>query len=485
MAIAAETNQLPEFGEFRIDVANRELTRSGQPVPLTPKAFDTLLLLAQNRGRLVTKDELMRALWPDTFVAESNLTQTIFMLRKALGESASEQRFIVTVPGRGYRFVTDASASAAATAEPPAAPRIAERPPWRARLVALGLLIVLAIPVSIWSWRRLHASTSPAATLRQHTPNPRALKLYEDGRLFWNKRTPAGFNEGLRYFQQAVQVDPGFARGYAGIADSYALMAGYDLEPQDEYMPKARAAALKALELDPNLAEAHTSLAVVLQNYDWDWAAAEREYRRAVELDPNYATAHHWFAECLAFQGKGDEAIAEIDRARQLDPASLIIRTDRAVFLYFQHRYDEAIAELNAVLALEPYFPRAFMVEYAYLQAGKYQEVRSNIDRWRRIDNQPWAEAMLANLAAKEGHDDQALKHLEKVEDWYQYSQSDPLPMVPAYISLGAKDKALHYLEIAVQKHAPGVTALKVDPVYDPLRNDPRFHVLLQRLHFE
>jgi DNA-binding winged helix-turn-helix (wHTH) protein/tetratricopeptide (TPR) repeat protein len=482
--MGVETKQLQGFGPFRIDADRRELLRDGRPVPLTPKLFDALLLLAQNGDRLVTKDELMQALWPDTFVAESNLTQTIFMLRKSLGESASEQRFIVTVAGRGYRFVADVTPPPADG--PAAAPGRAERPAWRARLSALALVTILVVPISIWGWRRLHTSAPSAPAARPHTPNPRAVEFYENGRLFWNKRTPAGFTEALRYFTQAVQVDPGFARGYAGMADTYALMASYDLEPQDEYMPKARAAALKALELDPKLAEAHNSLALIAQNYDWDWKTAEREYGRAIELDPNYATAHHWYAECLALQGKLNEALMEIDRARQLDPASLIIRTDRAVFLYFARRYDEAISEFRAVLALEPFFPRAFMVDYAYLQTGRFADVRNDVERWRRIGNQPWAEALLADAAALEGHRDEARGQLAKVEDWYRYyNQSDPMPLVPPFISLGEREQALHYLELAVQKHAPSVTALKADPIYDPLRNDPRYHALLKRVHLE
>jgi TolB-like protein/DNA-binding winged helix-turn-helix (wHTH) protein len=168
----------------------------------------------------------------------------------------------------------------------------------------------------------------PAVSTQQSSLSPPALEaynLYLKGLYFWNKRTVTGFQEAIGYFQQATEKDRNFARAYAGLADAYALIAGYSGVPQVEYAPKARAAALRALEIDPNLPEAHTALALIVENYDWDWQTAEKEYRRAIELDPNYATAHHWYAEYLMWQGRFSEALVESERARQLDPLSLII----------------------------------------------------------------------------------------------------------------------------------------------------------------
>ncbi len=174
-------------------------------------------------------------------------------------------------------------------------------------------------------------------TSRQSSLGPQgyeAYDLYLKGRFFWNKRTAQGFQQAIEYFQQAIAKDPNYARAYSGLADSYALLGGYSTTPQTESMPKARAAALKALELDPELAEAHTSLALITENFDYDWDTAEREYRRAIELNPNYATDHHWYAEFLSLQGRFPEALAESARARELDPLSLIIATDRGVILF-------------------------------------------------------------------------------------------------------------------------------------------------------
>jgi tetratricopeptide (TPR) repeat protein len=161
---------------------------------------------------------------------------------------------------------------------------------------------------------------------------------YLKGRFFWNRRNEKGFELAIREFQSAIDKQPAYAQAYAGLADSYNLSASYGFVMPKTFMPKARAAALRAIELDESLAEAHTSLASVAQNYDWDWSTAEKEYRRAIALNPNYATAHHWYAECLALQGRFDEAFSEIGKARELDPLSLIIAADYGAILYFSRR---------------------------------------------------------------------------------------------------------------------------------------------------
>jgi TolB-like protein/DNA-binding winged helix-turn-helix (wHTH) protein/Tfp pilus assembly protein PilF len=197
-----------------------------------------------------------------------------------------------------------------------------------------------------------------------------AYDLYLKGQYFWNKRTPQGFEQAIECFQQAIAKDPNYARAYAGMADSYALLGGYTLAPQAEFMLKARAAALRALEIDESLPEAHTALALIVQNYDWDWQTAEKEYRRAIELNPNYATAHHWYAEHLTWLGRFDEAFRESERARQLDPLSMIIAADNGVILYSSRQYDRAIEKFRSVLAMEPNFSRTGMVINAYVEIG-------------------------------------------------------------------------------------------------------------------
>src|SRR5438552_15017001 len=219
-----------------------------------------------------------------------------------------------------------------------------------------------------------------------------AYDLYLRGRYEWNKRTADGFAQAIAYFKQAIAKDPSNAHAYAGLADTYALMSTYNLDPPKELMPKAREAALRALHIDEKLAEAHTSLGLIAEFYDWDFPTAEKEFRRAIELDPNYPTGHHWYAEFLAYQGKFPQAFAESERARQLDPLSLIITTDYGAILSYSRQYDRAIEVFEGVLATDPSFSRAHMVVSAYVQKGEFAEALATIKRWQRFEpNRPWS----------------------------------------------------------------------------------------------
>jgi tetratricopeptide (TPR) repeat protein len=322
--------------------------------------------------------------------------------------------------------------------------------------------------------------------VRQPSLSPNAIgayDLYLKGRFFWNKRTAQGFQQAIGYFQQAIAKDPTYARAYAGLADSYAMISSYHLAPQNEVMPKARAAALQALELDEGLAEAHTSLALITENYDWDWQAAEKEYRRAIQLDPNYATAHQWYAEYLAFQGRFDEALAESERARQLDPLSPIIAADKGAILYFSRQYDRAIEQFRAVLEMEPNLQRAHMVLFAYAQKGQTADALAEIQNWRRGDDTPWTWAAEAYVYGHSGQPAQARGALEKLEQMNRHQHLDPAPMLAlAYAGMENKDEAFVWLQKAYSEHTNAVTTLKVDPIYDPLRSDPRFQNLVRRV---
>jgi TolB-like protein/DNA-binding winged helix-turn-helix (wHTH) protein/Tfp pilus assembly protein PilF len=309
-----------------------------------------------------------------------------------------------------------------------------------------------------------------------------AYDLYLKGRYYWNKRTDQSFQQAVECFQEAVAKDPTYARAYAGLADSYALMSAYDVAPPSELIPKARAAALKALELDEKLAEAHVSLALIAQNYDWDWQTSEKEFRRAIALDPNYATAHHWFAEHLALLGRFDEAFPEMQRAREVDPLSLIMQVDNGVFLYFSRQYDRAIEQFGAVLDSEPDFPRAHMLAYAYVQEGRFADALADIESWRRVDTTYWIEGVEAYVLGRQGQPVRARRALKKLQLLNRLSPIDPVVFVGPYIGLGDSDQAFACLEKSVAAHSPGLTALKVDPIYDPLRSDPRFEDLLRRV---
>jgi TolB-like protein/DNA-binding winged helix-turn-helix (wHTH) protein/Tfp pilus assembly protein PilF len=313
-----------------------------------------------------------------------------------------------------------------------------------------------------------------------------AYDLYLKGRYFWNKRTSQGFEQAIKSFQQAIAKDPKYARAYAGLADSYAMMSDYALRPAEELMPKARAAAVRALEIDEGLAEAHASLAVIVQNYDWDWQTSEKEYQRAVQLDPNYATAHHWYAESLAFQGRFEEALAESERARRLDPVSPIIAADNGAILYFSRQFDRAIAQFRAVNEIEPNFPRAHVVIYAYVQKRLFADALGDIEKWRRADDTPWTWASEAYVYGRLGQPAQAHHALKRFDQANENRRVDPAPLLAmAYAGMDNKDDALAWLQKAYVEHCSVLTALKVDPIYDPLRRDPRFQQLLRRVRLD
>jgi TolB-like protein/DNA-binding winged helix-turn-helix (wHTH) protein/Tfp pilus assembly protein PilF len=329
-----------------------------------------------------------------------------------------------------------------------------------------------------------HKPITPPTRQPLSPQNYEAYDLYLKGQYFWNKRTIEGFERAIDYYQQAIAKDPNYARAYAGLADSYSLIPGYSSAPPSEYMPKARAAALRALELDQGLPEAHTALALIVQNYDYDWQTAEKEFRRAIELNPNYATAHQWYAEHLMWRGLFDEALRESERARQLDPLSLIIATDNGAILYFSRQYDRAIGKLRTVRELDPSFPRApGLLVWAYEQKGMFADALADLEKWRSLypnSLRNWSE--LAYIYGRTGQQAQARLALAKLEQLSRRQHVEPGGFVRAHIGMGNQDQAFAYLEKAYSQHSSAAITLKVDPLYDPLRSDPRFQDLLRRV---
>ena len=333
---------------------------------------------------------------------------------------------------------------------------------------------------------KIKLTIDPAARERLATAkpvDPLAHEEYLRGRYYWSKRTTGDFKTAIRHFEAAIAHDPGYARAYAGLADCYGLLGGYSLIPQGGFIAQAQTAAHKALELDPQLAEAHTSLALVAQNYDWDWQTAEREYRRAIELDPNYATAHHWYAEFLSFMGRFPEAEVEIQRAHQLDPLSLIIDTDHAVILYFARQYDRSIEQFRSVLARDPIYPRSHIIETVYVQKGMFAEaLAENAVVQRRFGDYPSTTASLVYIYGKSGQREKARRELEKLKRMTGGRQIDPEPLLHASLGLGDNEQAIALLQQGYAQHSNVVISMKVSPIYDPLRSDSRFQDLMKRI---
>jgi tetratricopeptide (TPR) repeat protein len=326
-----------------------------------------------------------------------------------------------------------------------------------------------------------------AATLANHSalahaaPSYEAYDLYLEGRYSWNKRTAAGFKQAAEYFQRAITKDPNYAQAYAGLADTFGLMSTWYLAPQGEFMPKARAAALKALELDETLAEAHTSLALVAENYDYDWRTAEQEFRRAIQLNPDYPTAHQWYAECLAWQGRFDEAFAEIERARRLDPMSLIIARDYSKILYYSRQYERAISESWAVTDMSSVGNE--LACDSHIQQGKFVEALTEL---QGREDEPWTWATRPYLYGRWHRERQFQHALAKFEQLApRLGLHRTIASLKAYAGSDEakeKDKVLSLLQEAYMEHSPALTEIRVDPKYDPLRTDPRFQQLLRQV---
>jgi len=311
--------------------------------------------------------------------------------------------------------------------------------------------------------------------------DPQAHEDYLRGKHYWSKRTPEDFDRAIEYFQRATARDPNFAEAYAGLANTYALIGGYSLIAQGPFIEKARAAANQALNLDPRSPDAHVALAVIAQNYDWDWTRAEAEYRRAIELDPNNATAHHWYGEFLSYRGRFPEAFAEMARAEQLDPLSLVIKTDKAVAFLYARQYRQAIEQFRAVLAEDPLYARGHLVEFAYVHNGQLAEALRDAEQFRRQNNAKPTRASLAYVLARKG-DIRAARAIARELKEESNATDDPAALLMIEIGLNDKDAAFDSLERAYRLHSNALSSLKVNPLYDPLRADPRFAELMKRV---
>lgn len=328
---------------------------------------------------------------------------------------------------------------------------------------------------------RVEVTPQEQARLAAYRPvNPEAHEAYLKGRYFWNQRTEEGLNKGVEYFQKAVELDPYYAQGYAGLADAYTVSAYRGYLPPREAYPKAKAAALKALEFDNGLADAHTALAAVTEMYDHDWAGAEREFKRAIELNPGYANAHHWYALHLDEIGRMEASIAEIKRALELDPLSMIINTNVAITLYHARRYDAAIEQLQRALEIDPNYHLAHVaLGMVYEQKGMY---RAAIAEYEKAVSPPegdssWRSVALGHAYALAGRKTEALNVLQQLKALSKRRYVDPEQLADLCIALGDKDQALAWLE---KQEFPRY-GLRADPRFDPLRSDPRFQALLRR----
>jgi DNA-binding winged helix-turn-helix (wHTH) protein/TolB-like protein/tetratricopeptide (TPR) repeat protein len=321
---------------------------------------------------------------------------------------------------------------------------------------------------------------------RNHTDNTEAYQLYLKGRYFWNKRTGDAIKTGIDYFSQAVEADPDYALAYAGLAEAYVLLANYsDSTPQEAYS-KARAATTKALKLNDRLAETHTALAYIKAGYDWDFAGAEREYQRALELNPNYPTAQNWYAEFLGLMGRSTESITGMRRALELEPLSLMINVELGDMLLFARQYDQAIEQYRKTLDLDSSFVRAHVqLGQVYGQKGQYEEAISELKKAISLNSEDnYAIQLLGYMYAISRRTSEAYRALEELKERAKRTHVLPYDIAVIYVGLGEKDRAFEWLEKSFAERDEGLLYLRVDPVLDSLRSDPRFADLLRRVGF-
>ncbi len=283
------------------------------------------------------------------------------------------------------------------------------------------------------------------------------------------------------FFEQAIEKDPNYALAYSGLADSYSVPQN-PFAPRDR-MPKAKTAAMKALELDDTLAEAHASLGNVKHIYDWDFAGAEREFKRAIELDPNYTSAHHFYALLLASLGRWQEANGQIKRALELEPFSLIINSSAGRILYLERQYDQAGEQLRKTLELDPNFARArFFLGQVYQEKRMNEQAVAEFQKALQLDVNQYLLAGLGYAYATSGKRDEAMKVLDKLKDLSKQRYASFYGIAIIHLGLGEKDAAFESLEKAYQERSEGLSSLMVEPRWDSLRADPRFADLLKRI---
>jgi DNA-binding winged helix-turn-helix (wHTH) protein/TolB-like protein len=595
-----------ELGPFRLDEAERTLRCNGVAVNVTPKAFDVLLLLVSNAGKLVEKSKLLGTIWGDVHVDEAVLTRAISDLRKALGQ-AGDQVWIETIPKFGYRFVGQVQFQDGEETPPARGWRFkSARIPVAVGFFLLAILIgwgtsrstgqgirylavlpfqavghasdkdplrvgladalitrlsnldgLIVRPLSIVrryerepadplraaqdlradavlegtlqfnddsvraNVRLIRASDGKAlwaetidsranrffdledslseqmaaklalllseqerrARAIQPEVNSEAYRLYVNGRYEWGKRTREGFEKGAEYFRQAIDQDPAYGRAYAGLADCYLFLGLFGYSPRLEMLPKAKATALRALELEPGLAEAHATLGLTTQNLDWDWKEVERQYRESILLAPAYSTAHHWYAEFLSIQGRFEESRNEYARAREIDPISPVIPVDEAQLYLFERRYDKNLELLRSVVRTDPAFAAAReRIAFTYLFQGR--------------DEDAWREAMTVSDCASESSEcrrmwtawlprrdpSAARAALSQLEVGAEAGLVPEYAVMFAHLRQQHIGQALDWLERMADTHGVWLITAKVNPMFDDLRNEPRAKAVWTKL---
>jgi DNA-binding winged helix-turn-helix (wHTH) protein/Flp pilus assembly protein TadD len=480
---------LYEFGAFRLDATERLLLREGEAVQLTPKAFELLLALVEQPGHLLEKETLLKTVWPDTIVEENNLADNISRLRKALGEGEHGQKFIETVPKRGYRFSAgvkrldgESDALVVPVLPPPyvavklptapqpdqtaASLRLRQRP--EVFIIACAFVVLTLISAALY-WRSQRESAE-------------VQRLEFKGNFYLSRWTEDEVREGLAYYQHAVALAPDSASAYDGLTTAWMFLSDVYVSPR-EAMPKAEAANANALQRDEAFVPARVSLGLIKLQYEWDWAGAEREFQRAIRLDPQNALAHQLHGWYLISVSRFAEAQAEMKRVVDAEPVDGLNLWNLGLSFYFARDYEQAVEQYRRSLGVAPKSHWAhFLLGWAYEQQGKFAEALAELNQADRLDDNPQVLASLGHVYALSGQRAQAQKVIEDLKS-AKYRYVSPYDVATIHAGLEQKDEAMAWLEKAYEDRSGWLALwLKVDPKFDGLRADPRFQKLLQRV---
>jgi Flp pilus assembly protein TadD len=319
--------------------------------------------------------------------------------------------------------------------------------------------------------------------VRRDTTNAEVYQFYLRGRFFWNKRTADGIRKAMEQFQQAIDRDPNYALGHVGLADCYLTLEEYAGVPASETLPKARAAADRALQIDDSLAEAHASSAVTYKKL-WRWAEAEQEYKRAISLNPNYSTVHHWFAIYFYTRGQFDDAMREIKRAQALDPLSAVISNNVSIVYLLKNDPSSAIEQCNRIIELDPGYPGAReQLGWAYLKQRRYEEATAEFQRAVELSGR--GSTYLSSLGycyAVTGRRAEALAILKELEEGYARRKAIAKDLAGVYAGLGEKDQAFAWLERGFEQRSGELPYITTHFSFEDLRSDPRYSDLVRRM---
>ena len=602
----------PDFriGEFLVSPALNQISRNGTSARVEPKAMRVLVYLAEHPG-VVSKEQLISAVWPDVFVSEDVLPGCISALRKTLSDDARRPKFIETIHKGGYRLLVPVerlNGNGTGHALPEPANAVSPRSRTRRLAIALAVVLIAGLLIAALAWprhqydsvavlpflvtdedsstqyvgdgiaeqvvndlsqlsnlrvmawatvcryhqhdvdvraigrelsvkavlsgqivrsgdhlalrtelidvtrgsqlwgRQYDTTLADAPQLQQqisqdiasnlrvrlteseqeriqrhYSASPAAYELYLKGRFYWDKRTKQGLEQAIQYFEQAIKIDPNYALAYAGLADSYALLDDWgDTAPRDSF-PKARAAAEKAIALDDSLAEAHASLGLVREAYDWDWAGAEKEFKRAIELNPNYATAHQWYGLYLASFGRFEEGEAEVRRAKELDPLSPIVNMALPEIYTWERRYDDAIPEYKKIIALDPSFPGAYgNLTDIYEKKHMYAEALDLSQQYAALKGESEMARESRKAYAQSGYNGLLRMELAKgLQERANGQYNNPVGIAGVYALLGDQQKALDWLQRGYEEHSSGMQYIGVYPEFDSLRDNPKYQYWL------